>query len=82
MLAQMVEHRTFNPVVVGSIPTHPTKFIKIYIDIPSWIIILIVYLIFHHLDLHPNITHDIMRSLQKGDFVATLIGDKIIIPSF
>ena len=25
MLAQLVEQRTFNPFVVGSIPAHPTK---------------------------------------------------------
>ncbi len=26
VIAQSVEHRTFNPLVVGSIPTHPTSF--------------------------------------------------------
>jgi hypothetical protein len=28
-LAQLVEHRTFNPMVVGSNPTRPTIFSKI-----------------------------------------------------
>ena len=28
MLAQLVEQRTFNPFVVGSIPAHPTNVIK------------------------------------------------------
>ena len=28
MLAQLVEQRTFNPFVVGSIPAHPTKISK------------------------------------------------------
>ncbi len=26
MLAQLVEQRTFNPFVVGSIPAHPTRY--------------------------------------------------------
>ena len=28
VLAQLVEQRTFNPFVVGSIPAHPTKLYK------------------------------------------------------
>jgi hypothetical protein len=28
VLAQLVEQRTFNPFVVGSIPAHPTKIYK------------------------------------------------------
>ncbi len=29
-VAQLVEHRTFNPLVVGSIPTGRTTFLQIY----------------------------------------------------
>lgn len=64
MLAQMVEHRTFNPVVVGSIPTHPTKFMKVYIDFQAWLMLISGYAVFHHLDLHPNIVHDMIVSLR------------------